>query len=275
MRKSGIPIRDPGFYVDQQRVSKIKLRIALLLTSIFLSVSSYAMKPLVILSGGLANSLGRDSQSFIFANTTFNYQPRSSSVVKSMVGGFIGVEESFREIWAWQFGLAYYQGVSSSVSGEEIQAPIESPEAVNQWHYQYKISSRQVLLESKLSLVMKQRYRPYLLIGLGEGLNHAYAFQVTPENSGEIATAVFSENLNKKFIYTIGLGLDMDIFRNARIGIGYRYIYLGKYDLGRGVIDTGAGGSVFDLPALKSMHVNNNEILIQFTYLFQGAITHA
>lgn len=233
------------------------------------------MQPVVILTGGLMNSLGQQPQFFSFANTDFNYQPHSSAAFNSMFGGFIGAEYSFRQIWAWQFGLAYYQGVSFSTNGEEIQAPIEFPEASNVWNYQYKILSRQLLIENKLSFVIKNHYRPYLLLGLGESFNHAYAFQVRPQNAGEVATAIFADNLNKSFIYTVGLGMDVDIFNHARIGIGYRYAYLGKYNLGRGIIDTGAGGNVFHLPALKSKHANNQEILIQFTYLFQGSTTYA
>ena len=69
-------------------------------------------------------------------------------------------------------------------------------------------------------------------------------------------------------MYTIGFGLDVVVFKQMSIGLGYRYGSLGKYDLGAGVLDTGAGGNVFSLPALQSINFFTHQGLIQLTYLF-------
>lgn len=225
------------------------------------------MQPIVILTSGAATPFGQQSQTLSFANTTFDYHPDSSSVLKPIAGGFVGIERTFPQRWAWQFGLAFYQAVSSSIDGEEDQAPTLFPDAINTWNYHYKILSRQLLFENKLSIILQKHYRPYLLIGLGEGFNHAYDFQATRQNPGEVATAIFGNHTNKTFIYTIGLGLDMDVFKKMRVGAGYRFGYLGKYDLGKGTLDTGVGGDVFALPALESTYSFDHEVLIQLTYL--------
>ncbi len=155
-----------------------------------------------------------------------------------------------------------------SISGEETQAPLLSLDAINVWNYSYKISRRQLLLENKLLFTFQKYYHPYLLIGLGEGFNHSHGFQATPQNAGEVATAIFANHNNKNFIYTSGVGLDIDVFKQMRLGIAYRFGYLGKYNLGKGILDTGAGGGIFTLPGLQSTNSLNQEVLIQLTYLF-------
>ena len=64
-----------------------------------------------------------------------------------------------------------------------------SIDAVNIWTYHYNIVSRQLLAENKLLLTIHKQYRPYVLVGLGEGFNYSHGFRVTPQNSGEVATA--------------------------------------------------------------------------------------
>lgn len=223
------------------------------------------MQPIFILTGGMVSPLGQQSQSLSFANTVFNYNPHHSSGYKPMVGGFVGAEYLFNPVWAWQFGLALYQATNYSTNGEETQAPKISLDAVNIWNYHYQISSRQLVFENKLSLILKNRYRPYLIVGLGEGFNHAFDFEVTPQNSGEVATATFNAHKNQTFIYLAGLGIDLDVNKHFRVGVGYRAAYLGKYDFGTGMLDTGAGGSVFSLPALHSKYSYNQEVLLQLT----------
>jgi opacity protein-like surface antigen len=225
------------------------------------------MQPVVTLTGGMSTPMGQQNQSLTFANTDFNYQPHQSATDKPIIGGFIGAEYSFKPLWVLQSGFAFYQNHTTSIHGEEVQAPVISLDAVNQWNYRYKILSRQLLFENKISLIVKNHFRPYVIAGLGASFNHAYNFQVTPQNSGEVATAIYGSNMNKSFAGTLGLGGDFDLDTHTRIGIGYRFAYLGESDLGKGTLDTGAGGSVFSLPALKSNHSYNQEILIQFTYL--------
>lgn len=248
------------------RYPAIKLCV-FLVTCVVFAAPTYALRPIVIFSGGLATPLGQESQSFNYANTDFNYQPNDSSSLNPEAGIFGGIEVAFKKGWSWQFGLAYYQGKRSLVSGDEIQAPADNQEAKNLWYYQYKILSRQFFVENKFSFVAQKIYHPYALVGVGERFNHVYSFQATPSNEGEIATAIFGDHTNHAFAYTIGFGADIDISSQVRIGAGYRYAYLGKYDLGNGTLDTGAGGEVFIIPAMKSQHSYNQEVLLQLTYL--------
>jgi opacity protein-like surface antigen len=230
------------------------------------------MQPIIILTGGIESRAGQQSQSLYFENTVFHYQPHSSTRLNIIAGVFVGAEYSLKQNLTWQLGLAYYQSNRSSIHGQETQANTENPDATNLWNYQYKLSSRQLLFENKISVIFRQRYRPYLLAGLGEGFNRAYAFQAVPLNSGEVATAIYTNNSSTSFVYSLGVGVDIDITKQIRAGAGYRYTNLGQINLGQGVLDTGIGGSIFSIPALKSNHINNHEILIQLTYLFQDHI---
>lgn len=228
------------------------------------------MQPVVTLSGGMVAAQKSQSATFYFANTVFEYQPHHTSVLNPIVGGFVGAEYAINQKWAWQFGAAFYQASNSSINGEETQAPILNLDATNIWNYNYKILSRQLLFENKLLFTLQKNYHPYLLIGLGEGFNDAHDFHVTPLNSGEVATAIFEDHSNKTFIYMGGLGLDINLLKQMRIGAGYRFAYLGKNDLGKGVLDTGVGGNVFYLPAFKSRHSFSHEALIQLTYTLRA-----
>lgn len=244
----------------------IKLPRIFLLPCLAISLSSFAMQPIFILSGGAVTPMGQQSQSLTYANTVFDYQPHHSSNGKPIVGGFAGFEHTFKPSWAWQFGLAFYQAGHSSINGEEAQAPLISLDAVNLWNYHYKIVSREILFENKL-LFVQERYHPYVLIGLGENFNRASDFHVTAQNSGEVATAIFNSKTNQTFSYQGGFGIDVDLIKHLRMGIGYRFAYLGKYDLGKGSLDTGTDGEVFLLPPLKSRPSYSSEVLIQLTCL--------
>jgi opacity protein-like surface antigen len=244
---------------------KYQLSLALLLTCIGIS-TGHAIQPIVTLTGGTV-FLDQKQENLSFANTVYIYRPHNSSQIKPLIGVFLGAEYPFNPEWAWQFGLAFYQSTTFTKQGEEDQAPISNLNAINTWNYQYKIINRQLLFENKLILTFKEQYHSYLLAGVGESFNYAYGFQASPQNSGEVATAIFADHNNNSLIYTLGFGIDIDIVKKLRLGAGYRFGYFGSYDLGPGIINTGAGGNIFHLPALKSAHSFNDEILIQLTYL--------
>ncbi len=251
--------------------NKSGVKLGLLLPLLFLLLSSpgYAMHSIVTLTtGGSSTFSNQTSQSLAFDDNFFVYHPNhSSSALNLIVGGFIGEEYTFNSLYTWQFGVAFYQSSNSSIRGEETQAPADNLQAINYWNYQYKLSSRKLLFENKIFYTLRKRYHPYLLVGLGESLNNTSGFQVTPQNSGEVATAIFNNHLNKSFTYTLGFGLDIDVLKKMRIGLGYRFAGLGKYNLGTGTLDTGLGGEVFLIPALKPTNVFNQELLIQLTYV--------
>jgi len=232
------------------------------------TLSGYAMQPVVTLTGGTTTLSAQQSQTLSFDDTLFEYHPNHTSTQQFIAGGFIGEEYSLNKKWAWQLGLAFYQITSFSITGNETQAPAENSVATNSWNYQYKISSSQLLVENKLLFALRKRYHPYLLAGVGAAFNHVYGFQATQQNSGEVATANFADNQNSSLIYTLGFGVDIDIIKRMRMGIGYRFAYLGKYDLGKGTLDTGIGGNVFSTPALHSTNAFNHAVVIQLTYLF-------
>lgn len=245
----------------------IKLPLFSSLLCLTTTLSGYAMQPIVTLSGGMVSTLGPQSQQLVVANTYFSYQPENASAFNSMIGGSVGFESSLNQRWVWQSTLGYYQTGSTSISGEEAQAPISHPLATNMWDYHYKGLGRQLLWENKLLLTLPKGYHPYLSLGLGEGFNEAYGFKVTPQNSGEVATATFDDHHNTDFIYMAGVGLDKNLSEHVRLGLGYHLGYLGQYDLGKGELNTGAGGAVFSLPSLKSSHSLTQELLLQLTCL--------
>jgi len=72
--------------------SNSRLATIFFIASSTIASASYALQPLVILTGGLETPLGQQGQSISYANTEFNYQPHTSSAVKPLIGGFVGGE---------------------------------------------------------------------------------------------------------------------------------------------------------------------------------------
>lgn len=76
---------------------------------------------------------------------------------------------------------------------------------------------------------------------------------------------MFTNNTNMSFAYSLGVGIDVDIQKNWRLGVGYRFANLGQADLGRGVIDT----TLFTSTLLQS-NLYAQACVVQLTYLFSG-----
>jgi hypothetical protein len=72
------------------------------------------MQPIVTLTGGAATLFGQQSQTLSSDGTLFKYHPNNSLALKFLAGGFVGEEYAFNKIWAWQFGLAFYQIANTS-----------------------------------------------------------------------------------------------------------------------------------------------------------------
>jgi opacity protein-like surface antigen len=129
-------------------------------------------------------------------------------------------------------------------------------------NYSYNIVSRQLLLETKLLATWQQRYYPYFSLGLGEAFNNAYGYTIS--NPAYVAlTPMYSAQRNHSFTYRVGFGMDVELIPHLRMGLGYRFSDLGKFNLGTALVKSASINAI-----LKQTHLYTNEVLGQLSYLF-------
>lgn len=233
---------------------------ALILSPAVFADSSLSMRTALTFSGGFAitSDLGKSVTLPVIDSSTYSYSPDRSQA-QGVGGVFLGEEFNLFPNWSWQAGLAYYR-LSTTGKGDLTQGA----DAISTDHYRYHFDlvSNQILLENKFFTNWYQIYHPYLSVGIGAAINHAYNYDTTVPPFLTF-TPMFANHTSTSFSYNAGLGVDVDIPCNWRFGIGYRFTDLGKVQLGSGVIDTTPITGT-----LSQSHFYNHEVLAQLTYLF-------
>lgn len=220
------------------------------------------LHPVLTASGGMAIAQVGKSQTLTMSNDFSTYQYANNGAHSSQVfwGGFLGTEIPLRPQWGLQLGIGYY-APSTFYSGTGILTQgIDAPSS-DQYPYNYKVISRQLLAEGKLLWSVKERYHPYASLGIGAAFNRAYSYAVTIPAFTTFSPQ-FTNHSNTSFSYNVGVGMDVDINKNWRAGAGYRFTDLGKADLGLGQIDVTPFTS-----ALTQSHLYAQEVMAQLTYL--------
>ena len=219
----------------------------------------------VSLGGGAAISsdIGR-SQTVPIVNPItdefFVYTANRPTQTGVMFDSFIGSEWAFATNWALQMGLGYNQTGRFHASGSLLQGA--DMQSADLYSYHYTILTRQLLAESKLLYQLRDRYLPYLLLGLGTAFNDAsnYETNVPPFLT---FTRQYQNNSNQtSFSYTVGTGIDVTIAEHFRLGVGYRLADFGPIELGGATIDTTRVSGT-----LSQTHRYTNEILAQITWV--------
>lgn len=225
------------------------------------SYDTKKIRPLVTLSGGevFSSHVGQSQTFPEIEGSFYSYSANNANQSRGLYGSFIGAEWGFNPCWALQFGVGYYQASAFTARGLLTQGPDAGSSDI--YNYQYNITSRQLLAESKLLFNWHERYHPYALMGLGEAFNKASSYQTTVPPFLTF-TPMFNSHTTKSFTYAVGLGLDVDVVRHVRAGLGYRFTDLGKVNLGAGSIDTTSIGN-----SLTQNHMCANEVLAQLTFI--------
>lgn len=223
-----------------------------------------AGQPVIAVGAGAAVSsdLG-ESQSFPFnqpiLDTNFNYSPYGNTQVEPIFNIFVGEEWAIAPQWFLQLGLGYDQSVPFEASGTFKEGMLPILSQIN-FPYEYDIRVRQILVEGKLQYLYKDRYRPYFFLGLGASINSATNYKTYvpfPQ-----LTRQYKDNTTASFSYSIGLGIDVDVLKNIRLGVGYRFADFGEADLGQ--------SNIFGSPVagtLSQSHLYANEVLAQLTFV--------
>ena len=185
----------------------------------------------------------------------FYYSNGAASFNQYLLGGSVGAECALTSQWLWQADVAYYQPGKFTGSGAVTQGI--DPGSSNSYAYQYQVLSRQVLAEGKL-LYRLERVYPYLAGGIGAGFNQAQNFNVNIQPPFTTFSTQFGNASSTSFSYNVGAGLDYDLMKYLRVGVGYRFADYGTVKTGLGTIDGVATGY-----QLNSAHLYTNTVQAQ------------
>lgn len=222
--------------------------------------------PVVSLGAGgiYTNTVGKSQNFTIIDPDTdqfFDYNAKKPSQTGALFEIFLGSEWVLNPCWNLQAGVDFDQVYTQySSSGTFTQgADLMSADS---YTYNYSVITRQVMAESKLLYTVNHAFHPYGLLALGVAFNSAYAYQTSVPPFSTF-TREFSDNTDNALTFAAGVGLDIDINKDLRLGAGYRYTDLGKIALGPATIN-----NVTVSGTLTQYHVYSNVFLAQITLLF-------
>lgn len=220
-------------------------------------------QPVISLGAGAAftDNLGSNNYFPVVNPDTdsfYYYQPNQSSTGAGLFDVFLGGEFTLTNEIAVQAGLGYDVATSYNVNGRLTQGADAPSENVYSYHYQ--VFNQQLQAEGKLMYKFREIYHPYALLGLGAAFNSSYGF-TTSVPPFLTLTRDFKNHLETAFTYTVGLGIDVDVAENIRLGLGYRFADLCNVNLGHSTVNTtSVAGSI------NQSHLYLNQVLAQVTY---------
>lgn len=255
---------------------------AVLVTTLFLSSATLAqnyclagnqfcfdptLRPVITVQGGYANLNTHLSHTYSGTDDElFSYSVHNNNWNTGIGGAFVGIEATSTDICAAvQAGIEYNYFGSVDVKGTNnagIQDSTYTP-----YNFRFKEQTQQVLFVAKFMSNSFQTIHPYFLVGLGAAFNDASSFSANTQQTGSInLTPTFASNTQTEFSYSLGLGIDVDIYQNLRAGLAYRFSDFGKSELKKGqVVFNNYQASVpFNL---STGNIYSNQALLSLTYL--------
>ncbi|MDF1683804.1 MAG: outer membrane beta-barrel protein [Legionellaceae bacterium] len=226
--------------------------------------NKHAWKPFVAVSGGSASVIRMGStQSFPIVDPAedefYVYTPQGGTQTKGLFEAFLGGEFNVLPSWFIQAGAAYAQAGRYNTQGILTQG-IDAQSA-DQYTYQFNTVVHQVLAQAKVMKRWNNKLYPYALLGLGASFQDASSFStsVPPFLS---FTRAYTDNTTGSFSYQVGAGIDVDIAKHVRLGIGYRFADFGETRLGSASIN-----NTFVSGRLGQSPLYANEAIAQLTYV--------
>ena len=186
-------------------------------------------------NGHVQRFMGPDS-------TLFNYSPSDTKNNKGFVGLFVGVEHIVPTLLSYpalvQAGVEYNAFGQETIKGLNTVGVDAS--SSTQYTYQYKVKTQQILGDIKLLTTVHELFHPYLEAGLGIAINDANTYHASTTETGSLnLTPTLANQGSIRTSYILGLGLDANLNKHVRVGLGYRYSYFGAASLGNGSIAVG------------------------------------
>mgnify|MGYP006336674035 CR=1 FL=1 len=212
---------------------------------------------IVMLSVGPAwSSPGKAQTVFLLPDIKKTYLPDYSN--SSLISGeiFVGLQRSLHSMVDGQLGVAVAGASNVNLNGTALE---DGNPKLDNYVYKYNINHAHVALKGRLLTYFKETYQPYISGSVGVGFNHAYDFTLTPKIYEEIPAPLFQPNTVSALTYTLGLGVEKEIHKHFKIGLGYEFADWGQSHLGAALGQTVGDG-------LSLSHLYTNQLQLSLTY---------
>lgn len=169
---------------------------------------------------------------------------------------FLGWEKVLQQRLTAQMGLAL--NLTSPTTQNGVIWQMANPLFDNET-YHYKINHGHVAFKTKLIRETSTQYHPYLFGSLGVGFNRAYGFENIPLISQVVASPNFTPYTKSSFTYTVGAGIQRNLYRSLDIGLEYIFGDWGASQLNPAPTQTTSIGLIQD-------HTYYNGFNVSLTY---------
>ncbi len=190
-----------------------------------------------------------------------NHYTSANASANVVDGGiFLGLERLITDELYADFGISGYADGQLTPKGDVWQFGL--PE-FSDLYYSYHIQHSRVMFTNKLlvSSLSFEGIHPYFSWEIGAAFNRASGYQETSLVDMAVPTAPFANHNQISFTWGVGVGLDYDINRHVRVGVGYQYADLGSASLGLTTAET-------TTETLVLSNLYTNQVRAQLTLLF-------
>lgn len=220
------------------------------------SVSTW--KRVATLSAGPVWARAGETQTFyLVPEIEKTYVVNKSSQILTSGELFLGGQKLLSGDWYGQLGLAV--GLSGNAKINGIIWDDADPQFDN-YSYSYKIFHTRVAAKGKVLKDCGGWVTPWVSASLGAAFNRAYGFKNTPLIFEALPNSNFGDKTKTAFTYTVGAGLQKNIFNNWQVGAGYEFADWGQSELAR------ASGQSLN-SGLKLDHLYTNGVLFNISYV--------
>jgi opacity protein-like surface antigen len=213
----------------------------LVLPSCFASlVCQASMLDFYVAGGPTISKLSNENLVQINSSVTNAYDSDNNSSLGPLVG--VGFGHTFDSIFNRPFNISValmgYYSYYNDISG--IEHPFVNVGQFDTLNYQFNAENYSAMLEFRLANTTYS-WRPFLLLGLGEGWNRLFDYSETPTNPSGTAAPVpfgYQSKTTNAFAYEVGVGVQHDLYYDAKYKIqwlaalDYRYMNFGQAKLG-------------------------------------------
>jgi opacity protein-like surface antigen len=215
------------------------------------TILSFAVGPSLVKSGN-AQTLNLPDSSISY------FHPRHPVQVQTLYNAFLGVVYQFLPKWALQAGISYTQPSTFTIEGIEAQNT-----SSRNYDFNYNVAARQLLVEGHI-VYDYGILHPYFSFGMGPSFNSAYLYQSFPP-PGTSNSPTFMNDNNMAFSFALGFGVDVDVMKSVRLGLGYKFSDFGRADLGQGTQFTGTINQAYLSRTIEQNNLYSNALLAQIT----------
>jgi opacity protein-like surface antigen len=196
----------------------------------------------------------------------YNYSPSSAAKQSAFLGGFFGIEYELTQDLTLQVGVALSNVAPLTVTGTNSVSS-GSPTI---YAYNYTVKSHQFFAEARLLKTFAQNYHVYGLLDIGRSFTSTSHYQTNLTSTPGTAdlTPTFADQNNSSFAYGLGVGVERDLIKHLRFGVGYRLLSLGRADLGGGTEYDNTGTAIATTDPLTQSDLYVQQLVAQLTYRF-------